>query len=656
MSTERKLFHVLMSPGEALEALRREGVLSPLGTEKVNIEESLHRVIATDIYSPIDYPPFDRSEVDGYAVSIRSVEGADELHPIRLKIKGYQKIGESPVGEVGLGEAIGIDTGAVIPRGATGVVMEEHTVKVGNSTIEVRKSVSPGENIAFAGSDIARGELIVPRGTMLTPEKIAVLSSLGIKEIEVYKIPKISVLSTGNEIVSPGDNLPVGKIYESNGRMILSFLASLGIGANFAGVVEDSYERMKERLEELIRKSDIVITSGGTSAGEEDVVYRVFQDIGKIVVHGLRMKPGKPTVIAVSGRKLMIGLPGFPLSALTNLILLVKPILMEIMGSSSRQAPLTAAFTGRLRKGLGRTWIVPVMLNNLEGIIHAVPIPSQSGSVSSLMRTDAIAILPEESEIIEDGELVKVIPIRQEFPPWREALLVGSHDLLLQDYLRALSLNERIGAAFTGSFRGLNLLKRGVIDIAPIHLLDEKSNTYNAPFIKSDDLLSKMAFLIRGYKRRLVLAFRGENEVESLEDAMEKGLRFVNRNIGSGTRTFIDLTLKQIAAKRNATLEEVKKKLKGYEHEAPNHNAVAAAISQGRADVGICIEHAAALYGLNYRAVAEEQYDFAILRKSLNKEAVSRFVDGLKDGSIGKIAEKYIGYIVDGSAGTVVCC
>lgn len=656
MEQKRKLFHALLSIDEALKIVREEGLLTPLGYERVQLEDSINRVAAVDIYSPIDYPPFDRSEVDGYAVNSRSVEGADELHPVKLKIRGFQKIGLPALTEVGEGEAIGIDTGAIIPRGANAVVMEEYTVSDGENYVEVRKSVSPGENISFAGSDIAKGELVLPRGSVITPEKIAVLSSLGINEIDVFKVPRISVLSTGDELVEPGESLEEGKIYESNGRMVVSFLSSIGIRAFFAGFVPDDYEMMRKKIDKLLEKSDIIITSGGTSAGEKDVVYRVFQDIGKILVHGLRMKPGKPTVIAAKGKKLLIGLPGFPLSALSNMILLVKPMIMEIMGASVEYIALEAKFSGKLKKGLGKTWILPVMLSKIGDQLNAVPVPSQSGSVSALMRTDAIAVLPEDVDVIEDGAKVNVYPIRAEGSPWKEALIVGSHDLLLQELVREARLNSRVGIAYVGSFRGLSLLKKGVIDIAPIHLMDPESGEYNAPFLKKDEELSREAVLVKGYKRKLVLAYRKGGKVESLEDIIEKDLRFVNRNLGSGTRAYVDAALEKIAKKVGITRNELSRRLKGYEYEVTSHNAVAAAIAQGRADAGICIEHAAYLYGLEYREVAEEHYDFAVLKSSLDKRAVKELIALMKSERFREILRKYKGYSGDELTGSMVCC
>lgn len=656
LETDRKIFHVLLSPEEALEVIRKEGVLSPLGTELVKLEESVNRVIAKDIYSPLDYPPFDRSEVDGYAVNAKSVEGCDELHPVRLKLKGFQKVGKPAFAEVGEKEAIGIDTGAIIPRGANAVVMEEHTMLYEGSSVEVRRPVAAGENISFAGSDIAKGELIIPRGTVLSPEKVAVLSSLGIDEVEVYKSPRISVLSTGNELVEPGLPLEAGKIYESNGRMILSYLSSLGIKAFFGGFVTDEYEIVRDRIQRLLESSDVVITSGGTSAGEKDVIYRVFQDIGKIIVHGLKMKPGKPTVIATAGKKLLIGLPGFPLSALSNMILLVEPMLMEIMGAFHRDAKMTALFAGKLRKGLGKTWVLPVMLSRIGNSLYAVPVPSQSGSVSALMRTDAIAILPEEADIINDGASVSVVPIRSRGVPWKDALVVGSHDLMLQEIISGLGLSEKVGVAYVGSFRGLWLLRKGVIDIAPVHLLDPDTGDYNVPIIKNDQELREKSVLVKGYRRKLVLAYRTGEIIKGLEDILERNLRFVNRNQGSGTRAYIDAMLEKIAKARGISKEEISRQLRGYEYEVPNHNAVAAAIAQGRADAGICIEHAAYLYGLEYKELTEEHYDFAILKEGLNKDPVKGFIEFLKSDMLKNLTKKYKGYVVDETTGNVICC
>ncbi|HEW64318.1 MAG: molybdopterin biosynthesis protein [Fervidicoccus fontis] len=651
---KRKLFHRLVSVEEGLEVLEEEQLLNPLGIEEVNLQKALYRVLADDIYAPIDYPPFDRSEVDGYAVNIKSVENADELNPAVLKIAGKVRIGEFPKIEVDEKNAVEIDTGAMIPRGTSGIVMEEYTKRKENEYVEVYRSVYTGENISFAGSDIAKGELLFSRGRVLDHIDIGILSSMGINKVKVYIEPKIAILSTGNELVPPGSDLSIGKIYDVNAYMIYSLLKAHGIESDMFGIVQDKEDILEERIRELLKSYDIIITSGGTSAGIDDVVYRVFDRVGEVLIHGFKLKPGKPTVLARSGRKLLIGLPGFPFSSLANSLLILLPALFKIRGTEYRAKTKKASIAVSFRKDIGRRWLVPVLLNSIDKKIYAIPFSTSSGSIMMVARADGIALLSENKDVIEEGSEVDVV-VFNSFED-KEGIIMGSHDLMLPDILKESRLEAKLSYIPVGSYLGLELVKRGFIDIAPIHLFDENTGTYNAPFLNKDPVLKSSALLVRGYSRKLVLAFREGTNLRGLEDVLESGLRFANRNKGSGTRMYVDYLLKRISAEKGVDFKKITRELKGYEYNLPSHNSVAAAISQGRADAGVCIEHAARIYGLRYIPLAEEHYDFAVNRKSLEKNAVKTFIDSLEFNKIKKIAERYFGYIADSNAGKVICC
>ncbi len=480
---DRKLFHKLVSIDEAIQLLESEGVLSPLGIEEVELIDSYGRVIAEDIYAPIDYPPFDRSEVDGYAVMVKSIEGADELNPVELIVKGSIGVGEEPKLDVNLGEAIEIATGAVIPRGAEGVIMEEFTEKI-NNKILVYKSIYPGENIAYAGSDISIGELIIPKGTMLSYNEIGILAALGIRRVRVYKVPRVLVISTGNEVIEPGSIISIGKLYDVNGYLITAFLRSLNVDVKFYGIVEDNENKLYNIIMDALKNYDIIITSGGTSAGLDDIVYRVFNRIGKIVIHGLKLKPGKPTVIAVThDKKILVGLPGFPFSVLSNVIVLLKSIIERIIGLKSYQRIVKARIGIKLRKDIGRRWLIPVVLNNVGGELYAIPFSYSSGSISILVRADGIAILYEDRDVINEGEYVDIIPLDNKI---KEGVIMGSHDILLNDILSKTNLLHRFKVVSIGSYNGVELIKKGYIDIAPIHIFDIEEGLYNIPLFHKD--------------------------------------------------------------------------------------------------------------------------------------------------------------------------
>ncbi len=653
---DRKLFHKLVSIDEAIQLLESEGVLSPLGIEEVELIDSYGRVIAEDIYAPIDYPPFDRSEVDGYAVMVKSIEGADELNPVELIVKGSIGVGEEPKLDVNLGEAIEIATGAVIPRGAEGVIMEEFTEKI-NNKILVYKSIYPGENIAYAGSDISIGELIIPKGTMLSYNEIGILAALGIRRVRVYKVPRVLVISTGNEVIEPGSIISIGKLYDVNGYLITAFLRSLNVDVKFYGIVEDNENKLYNIIMDALKNYDIIITSGGTSAGLDDIVYRVFNRIGKIVIHGLKLKPGKPTVIAVThDKKILVGLPGFPFSVLSNVIVLLKSIIERIIGLKSYQRIVKARIGIKLRKDIGRRWLIPVVLNNVGGELYAIPFSYSSGSISILVRADGIAILYEDKDVINEGEYVDIIPLDNKI---KEGVIMGSHDILLNDILSKTNLLHRFKVVSIGSYNGVELIKKGYIDIAPIHIFDIEEGLYNIPLFHKDAAIREKAFLVKGYERRLVLAFKQGNpkNISSIEDILREDIRFVNRNRGSGTRAFIDYLLNNIAKQRGVPFSEIIKKINGYRYEVSTHNGVAAAIAQGRADVGVCIEYAAIIYNLSYIPLAWEYYDFIVSKDSYkSKDVVKAFLNALKSNDVKDMINSTRGYRASEAMGEIICC
>ncbi|MEM4627365.1 MAG: molybdopterin biosynthesis protein [Ignisphaera sp.] len=654
--SDRKIFHRLVSIEEALNLLVKENVLKPIGVEEVKIGDSIGRVLAEDIYAPIDYPPFDRSEVDGYAVSFASVEGVDDLHPIELKVVGRIAAGEKPDLNLDIGEAVEIDTGAMIPRGADGVVMEEYTDRIDLERVVVYRGIYPGENIAFAGSDISLGELILSKGTKITFVEIGVMATLGIDRVKVFKKPRILVISTGNELIEPGKELALGKLYDTNGYVVSSFLKELGIDAVFYGIIEDDEEALYRVISSKLNDYDIIVTSGGTSAGEKDVVYKVFSKLGRVIVHGLKVRPGKPAVIAVSNNgKLLIGLPGFPLSSLTHSLLLLRRIVEGIMGIEHSSRSIKASIASRFRKDIGRTWLIPIVMNRVGGKVYAIPLLVPSGSISVMMKADGIAVIPENIDVIEEGTVVEVYPIREYD---REGLIMGSHDIMLSEIIYAMKLHRKLSYISVGSYKGVELIRKGYIDIAPIHIFNPESGTYNIDVVKGDNVLREEAFLVKGYGRRLVLAFRKGNpkNIKDYRDVIRRDVRFINRNRGSGTRAYIDFLLNKIAIEMGKDFRELIQSIKGYNYEVSTHNAVAAAIAQGRADVGICIEYAAIRYNLDYIPLTLENYDFIVLRKSIEKPVIKSFVVMLKDDSIRGVIRKYAGYQPYNDTGEIICC
>lgn len=650
---ERKIFHKLAGMDEVESIIEKYIPLKPLGTEEVSLEDALGRVLAEDVFSPIDHPPFDRSEMDGYAVRSTDLEGVDDLHPRSLKIIGKIEPGEHPRIEVNPGTAVEIATGAMIPRGADSVVMVEYTKKKNNEIIIYRSTV-PGENIAFTASDISMGDLILQEGTLLGPSEIGLLAGLGIRKIKVYCRPKAAVFSTGNEIVEPGEKLAPGKVYDVNGYLVTSTLQKLGIDAKFLGKLPDKYDVMKKSIQDTLKWADIVITSGGTSAGLGDLIYRVFDELGDpgIIIHGLKLKPGKPTVIAIADKKLLIGLPGFPLSCFMVLHKIVKPILAKLAGVKLPPTNrVKARIPFRIKKPLGKTWLLPVALVLTEKGYSAYPVSMKSGSISPLVLSDGYLVLPENRDLVLEGS-EETVELFRDISNLPRLNIIGSNDILLYKYIAAAGLKHYTRVIATGSMGGWLAVKRGEADIAPTHLLDEESGKYNTPYLEKLELKEK-AIIIRGYDRRIgiIIAKGNPKAIKSIDDFLKPGIRIVNRTKGSGTRTLLDIKLKEIASKKGLNFSKIIKKIDGYTYELKTHTAVAAAIAQGRADAGIGIEAAARLYGLDFIPISWEEYDFLIPIDRLKKKEVATFIKTLKSGILEQLIKKIPGYRIPDNIG-----
>lgn len=624
-----QVFHRLVSIDDAIRLINEVVKPSPLGVEVIDLTRALYRVLAENIYSPIDYPPFDRSEVDGFAVRSIDVAMAQELHPIRLKIAGYLKPGEASLEYRCLESAIKVATGSPIPVECDTVVMAEYTEEI-NGYVYVYKSSAPGDNISTTGSDISRGDLILPRGTMIRHEHIALLAGLGLKHIPVYVKPRAIVFSTGDEIVEPGSELTQGKVYDANGYLIASYLSELGVEVEYGGVLPDNYDQVYDVIKSSIERYDLLFTSGGTSAGESDIVYRVFGDLGRILVHGLKSKPGKPTVVAIANNKLLIGLPGFPLSCYMILTRLVRPIITKITGLHDIEIKTRVRIPFKIRKGIGKTWLIPSLIVETPRGLVAYPITLSSGSLQAITFSDGFIEIGEDVDVVDADTEVDfyLFPGRT---TTRKLVIIGSNDPLLEHILQESGLLYVSRILNTGSTGGWLAVKRGEADIAPTHLLDVETQRYNVPFLERFELKDK-AILLRGYDRLVgfIVAKGNPKGIRGFRDLFRDDVRIVNRPKGSGIRTLLDYNLKLVARDLGLDQERLYRLVKGYTYEVKTHNAVALAVKTGRADVGIACGYVAELYDLDFMPLTWEEFDFLVPRERLDKPEIRRFIDSLK--------------------------
>ncbi len=633
----RKVFRNLVSVEEAKKKLKTHFTPRSVGVEKVSLERCYGRVLAGDVEAPIDVPPFDRATMDGFAVHGEDTFGAEEDRPKALKIVGKIGAGEKPSLDIKKGEAAEISTGAPIPKGANAVVMVEYTQQQ-RDCLNVYRPVVPGENIMAAGSDIMAGELILRKGSVITPRETGVLAALGVTEVECLSIPKVTIISTGNEIIEPGSRLEYGKIYDINARSISDAVVECGGEPIFLGVVEDDPDAIRLKISEGLQKGDILITSGGTSAGVGDLLHQIVNSLGKpgIIVHGVSVKPGKPTIIAVLDGKPLFGLPGYPTSALTIFEIFVNPILREMAGrrADADKKTIDAKTAEKVYPAGGRREYMPVnVIRNEKGEYTIYPVPGGSGAITTLEEADGFIEIPGNRIFLEEGEHVQVKLFSSELKP-AELMIIGSHcigiDILLE-LVRRKHPDFNCKVINVGSSGGLAAIRRGEADIAGIHLMDEETGEYNIPFLDRYGVTDRVV-LVRGYNRRqgLIVARSNPREINSLRDILREDLSFVNRNPGSGTRILLDMRLNEIARSEGIELEQLTSKIRGYRIEAKSHTAVAVAVLQGKADLGLGVEIAADRYGLDFIPITEEHYDFAIQAERKSKEAVRVFLDTLR--------------------------
>lgn len=407
-----RVFRKLISVDRAKRVLAKNLRLKPAGTELIPLSEAYNRVVAKDVSSPLNIPPFNRSTVDGYAVRAADTFGADEDRAVSLKPVGKVNVGEKPQAKILQGTTAEIVTGAPIPSGADAVVMLEHTSRKDDSAL-VYQPVVLGENVMKSGSDIRKGEVVLKKGAVLSPFEIGVLAAVGFASVEVYRRPRVAIFSTGAEVVEPGERLVEGKIFDINAHALSASVAQLGAEPLNMGIVQDESDKMQATLKKALGMADVVITSGGVSVGPTDIIPKVLDKLGKpgVIVYGIAIRPGKPTTVAIIDGKPVFSLPGHPASALLIFYIFVKPILLE-MGGRKEEPPMKvkAVTSERLFPARGRrTYITVTLKRGRSGRIVASPVPTGlSGAITTLAKADGFTVLHESQQFVDKGQRVDV--------------------------------------------------------------------------------------------------------------------------------------------------------------------------------------------------------------------------------------------------------
>ena len=570
------------------------------GTETVDLEAARGRVLAERIDAEIDVPGFDRATVDGYALRAADTFGADEADPARLPLVGEVHAGESPAVEVGEGEAVEISTGAVLPPGADAVVMVERTERDGDA-VSVRTGLAPGDGVMLAGSDVAAGARALGPGTRLTAREIGLLSALGVDTVPVRARPRVGVISTGDELVRPGEAVDHdrGQIYDVNSNAVAAAVEEAGGEAVVYPHAGDDYDAMERTLRRAADECDLVLSSGSTSASAVDVIYRVVEERGDLLLHGVAVKPGKPMLVGRVGDSAYVGLPGYPVSALTIFRAFVAPAIREAAGlPEAATATVVGEMAVRERYAEGRLRLMPVGLvetgdgggsddaddaDDADGRILVYPVDKGSGATTSLVEADGLVEVDPDVEYLAEGERVEVKLFSPDVRP-PTVLAVGEDDPALS---RMLDRVERPRFLPVGSREGRRRLRDGVPDVAVVAGPTERE-------VDAVDL--------GGWTREwgLVVPAGNPDGVAGLADLVERDLRLVNRDRASGLRTSFDRALADLAAERGVERADAEGAIDGYGLTVKAHESPARAVADGRADAGLGLRASAEALGLGF--------------------------------------------------------
>ncbi|WP_368278126.1 molybdopterin biosynthesis protein [Halovenus carboxidivorans] len=584
MVAVRKQFRDLADP-EDVHALIAELEINT-GTETVPLAQARGRVLAERIDAGIDVPGFDRSNVDGYAVRAEDTFGATEADPVELEQVGRVDAGEQPAVTVEPGTVVEIATGAVVPPGADAVVMVERTARE-DETVTVRTAVAPGDGIMVAGSDVAAGERTLGPGTELTAREIGLLSALGVDSVPVRSPPTVGVLSTGDELVAPGNALDsdAGQIYDVNSQTIAASIEEAGGSPEVYPIVGDDFPEMKRVLTAAAEECDLVLSSGSTSAGAADHIYQLIDEHGDLLRHGVAVKPGKPMLVGRFENTPYIGLPGFPVSALTIFRHFVAPKIRDAAGKPPRERErITGEMAVTERYKEGRTRLMPVgLVEDGDGELLVYPVDKGSGATTSLVDADGTVELAPETEQLDAGQTVEVTLFSADVRP-PELLGIGEDDPLLSRLLDRLDSPRYLSL---GSREGLRRLRNGISDVAVVA----------GPTDREVETVE-----LGGWSREWGLLVPADNPdgVAGVADLVDSELRFVNRGRQSGLRRSFDDAVERLADERGTDRASLTEDISGYTLTAQAYESPPRRVLAGKADVALGLRASAEPLGLAF--------------------------------------------------------
>jgi len=631
--SKRNIYLKMKTLAEAQEIWQgRTGALRT-AEEEVQAVSSLGRITSRPIIAIRSVPHYHGAAMDGYAVRARDTYGASDATPLRLT-------GQS---------AHPVDTGDPLPKEADAVIMIEHVERVSQSEIEIRSAAFPWQHVRKVGEDIVAGELLLPRQHVLRPADVGSLLAAGVLRVSVFARPQVFIQPTGSEIVAAdrAAEATPGQIVEFNGAILAGMAEECGGAPILRNVAPDEYDAIKEALREGVESSaDVVLINAGSSAGSEDYTAAVIEELGEVLTHGVAMMPGKPVILGVVGGKPVVGIPGYPVSAIIAFEQFVRPLLYSLQGSQSPVFPTISAVVGRkLPSKLGLEEFVRVILGRVDDRLVAMPIQRGAGIITSLTRADGILQIPQEQEGVDEGSVAEVRLLRSKDQLDYTLIMIGSHDNtidLIANELKGRDSRIHLSSSNVGSLGGLMALRRRQTHFAGSHLLDTQTGEYNYSYVER---------YLKGTPVRLVqLAMREQGllvgktnpkGINGIEDLLRPDVVFINRQAGSGTRVLFDYCLRE----RGLPAEEIN----GYDQEEFTHMSVAVNVLSGRADAGMAIYSSAKALDLGFIPIGRERYDLVIAESAWPDFKMRTALDIIASDSFRRMAASMGGYDVSNS-------
>jgi putative molybdopterin biosynthesis protein len=617
---------------EARELFLRRFGPSSLESETLPVERALNRVTAGAIFAKISSPHYHGAAMDGICVRAQDTFGATEFKPIKLELH---------TGTADARRFAYVDTGNALPEWADAVIMIEKVRRLDDRALEIFESAAPWQHVRLVGEDVVATELLLTRWHRLRPYDLGALLAAGHTQVEVLAQPRVGIIATGDELLVPGEEYHPGRIVEFNSTVLAGLIQDAGGAPLVRSAVGDDPEKLRNALRAALAEHDIVCMIAGSSAGEHDFTAEVIAAEGELLVHGIDVMPGKPAILGIVEGKPVVGVPGYPVSAIVIAREIIEPALAKFLGQGYVSRPtVKAVLPKRMASHLGVEELIRVTLGRVENRLVAVPLRRGAGVITTMVQADGLMRIPSLSEGVNAGEEMDIELLRPAEEIDGAILCAGSHDLsidILGNELKRAHPGFKVAASNVGSMGALLAVKRGETHIGGTHLLDPETGNYNIPDIRRIIPGTPVALIHLVRREQGLIVQRGNPKgIAGLVDLARRDLTFVNRQSGSGTRVLLDYELSKLDVEARS--------IRGYEREEFTHMAVAVAVASGLADTGLAVRSAANALQLDFIPVGEEQYDLLFLRSFFESETAAKLREVICSESFRQAVETLGGY------------